>query len=183
MLVKWPAGNVLIGVAFILVGVILELNARGLTHIGWEVFWPVIIILVGAHLLWHNARVVTGLGQATAASKSDYPLDLNFVFSGTDQQISDKDFKGGRINAVFGGFKLDFTHADMQSGEAILEVNLVFGGGEILVPQSWEIEIISSGVFGSVEDKTRRYAVDPSLPKRILRIKGSTVFGGLEIKN
>jgi predicted membrane protein len=180
-IVKSPAANLFWGGVLILIGLLMELNVRGITHVGWEIIWPLAIIAAGAYTLWHHTRRVTGWGPA--ATKSDYPFDLNFLFSGTDRQISDQDFKGGRINAVFGGFKLDFSHADMKGDQAVMEVNAVFGGGEIIVPPNWEVVLTGSGVFGGVEDKTRRYPLDPALAKKTLTIKGSVVFGGFTIRN
>jgi len=181
--VKKPGGNLFFGAGLILVGVIMELNARGITNIGWEIFWPITIICAGAIMLWHHARGGPAWRVTASGSSDELPFDLNFFFSGTDHQVLDKDFKGGRINAVFGGFKLDFTHAEMQGDQAVLEVTAVFGGGEIRVPETWDITVMGSGVFGAVEDKTRRYPIDPSLPKKTLIIKGAAVFGGLTIRN
>jgi hypothetical protein len=182
VLKKDPAATVLFGVALMAVGVVLELNARGMIHVGWEVFWPLVIIGVGASMLWRHARPATG-HQQDGESSEEYPFDLNFVFSGTDRQVYDKDFKGGRINAVFGGFKLDLLHADIRSGPAVLEVNAVFGGGEVRIPDSWAVEIQGSSMFGAMEDKTRRYQPDPTQPVKTLVIKGAVVFGGIVIKN
>jgi len=55
-----PTLSVLFGVALAAVGVVLELNARGITDVGWEVLWPLVIIGVGASMLWRPARPVTG---------------------------------------------------------------------------------------------------------------------------
>ena len=181
-LVKSLTANVFWGGALFFIGLVMELNARGITNVGWEIIWPIAIIAAGAYILWHHTRRFTGWDTTTTTS-TDYPFDLNFLFSGTDRQISDKDFKGGRINAVFGGFKLDLSQADMKGDQALMEINAVFGGGELIVPPNWEVVLTGSGVFGGVEDKTRRYPLDPALAKKTLTIKGSVVFGGFTIRN
>jgi predicted membrane protein len=178
---KSPGANLFWGGVLILIGVVMELNVRGITNVGWEIVWPLAIIAAGAYTLWHHTRRVTGWGPAQ--TNPEYPFDLNFLFSGTDRQINDQDFKGGRINAVFGGFKIDLTHADMKADRAVMEVNAVFGGGEIIVPPNWDVVLTGSGVFGGVEDKTRRYPLDPALARKTLTIKGSVVFGGFTIRN
>ena len=182
-LVKNLAANVFWGGAVFLVGFVMELNARGITNVGWEIIWPIAIIGAGVYTLWHHTRRVTGWNATSPSTTTDYPFDLNFLFSGTDRQISDKDFKGGRINAVFGGFKLDLSNADIKGDQAVMEINAVFGGGELIVPPNWEVVLSGSGVFGGVEDKTRRYPLDPALAKKTLVIKGAVVFGGFTIKN
>jgi len=180
-LVKNLTGNVFWGGALFFVGLVMELNARGITNVGWGIIWPIAIIAAGAFILWHHTRRFTGWD--TTSTSADYPFDLNFLFSGTDRQISDKDFKGGRINAVFGGFKLDLSNADMKGDQAVMEINAVFGGGELIIPPNWEVVLTGSGVFGGVEDKTRRYPLDPALAKKTLTIKGSVVFGGFTVRN
>src|SRR5215813_14268457 len=145
-IVKSPGANLFWGGVLILIGLVMELNVRGITNVGWEIVWPLAIIAAGAYTLWHHTRRVRGWGPAQ--SDAEYPFDLNFIFSGTDRQINDQDFKGGRINAVF-------------------------GGGEIIVPPNWDVVLTGSGVFGGVEDKTRRYPLDPALARKTLTIKGS----------
>jgi predicted membrane protein len=182
---KSVAVNVFWGGALLLVGFIMELNARGITNVGWEIIWPLGIIAAGVYTLWRHTHRATGgdLTSIATDSTTDYPFDLNFLFSGTNRQISDKDFKGGRINALFGGFKLDLSNADMKGDQAIMEINAVFGGGELIIPPNWEVVLNGSGIFGGVEDKTRRYPLDPALGKKTLVIQGAAVFGGFTIKN
>lgn len=180
-LAKSMAVNVFWGGAIFLVGFIMELNARGITNVGWEAIWPLGIIATGVYTLWRQTHRATGWDSTS--STADYPFDLNFFFSGTNRQINDKDFKGGRINALFGGFKLDLSNAEMKSDQAIMEINAIFGGGELTVPPNWEVVLNGSEIFGGVEDKTRRYPLDPALPKKTIVIHGAVVFGGLAIKN
>jgi len=101
------------------------------------------------------------------------------VFGGTKKKVMSKDFKGGEINCVFGGNDLDFMQADIN-GSAVLEVNVVFGGAKLLVPNHWKVQSDVDCAFGAVEDK-RRDATEVS--DKTLVLKGTVAFGGIEIKS
>ncbi|HXU26638.1 MAG TPA: LiaF domain-containing protein, partial [Bacteroidia bacterium] len=103
------------------------------------------------------------------------------VFSGFKKNIITKDFKGGNISCVFGGGNLNLTQADIN-GKQVLTINNVFSGMKIIVPANWEIQTDVNTMFGGVEDK-RPYQTIVTNPDKILVIKGSVTFGGIEIQN
>jgi hypothetical protein len=52
------------------------------------------------------------------------------------------------------------------------------------VPDNWQVDGRNQTLFGGFSDETHPTALDPSAPKRkTLIITGSTIFGGVEIKN
>jgi predicted membrane protein len=124
------------------------------------------------------------LGMEKQPAGSENPqFDSVYVFGGGERQINTKDFKGGSLFAIFGGYKVDFRHADMEGDQAVLDASAVFGGGEIIVPESWLVSMHGAGIFGGYEDKTRHFQPDASKPTKTLIIKGVAVFGGIEVKN
>lgn len=178
------------GLIMLVAGLVLELNALGITNVHMRNIWPVFLIAAGGVMLW---QAVSGDSRGWRFLESSEPsskevtekgsLELNYVFSGTDRKVRARNFKGGEINAVFGGFKLDFTRAEMETDKAVLEANVVFGGGEIIVPESWLVVMETSGVFGSFEDKSRHYQPDAAQPLKTIIIRGSAVFGSVVVKN
>jgi len=116
--------------------------------------------------------------------------DVN-VFWGGRRRIISRNFRGGEIVAIFGGFEIDLTQADFQGDQIVIEVVAIFGGGEIRVPTSWEVIVDSVGIFGGTGDRTSHplpqnqdasRPAGPSAPKRLL-VKGVSIFGGLTLKN
>jgi predicted membrane protein len=95
--------------------------------------------------------------------------------------VVSKDFKGGKVNAVFGGVDVNLTQADF-SGTIVIEADCVFGGVEIVVPSNWNVKVDMNTIFGGVEDN-RPVEMMSNNPDKILIIKGSCVFGGVEIKS
>jgi hypothetical protein len=109
-------------------------------------------------------------------------LDSVSVFGGTKKNILSKNFKGGEVTNIMGGTELNFYHADI-SGVAVLEVTQVFGGTKIIVPPSWEvITEISTTIFAGIDDKRSLNQVLTDKSK-VLVIKGTSVFGGIDIRN
>lgn len=192
------------GFVLILVGALLQLNSLDVIHLSNRDFWPIVIIGIGVLLVWGSLE---SRGYVRAKRKIDWtkagatdafrkhieeayandPNSLHAValFSGCERRYSGQHFQGGKAVAVFGGVELDFRDADIDD-EAVLEINCIFGGVEIRVPDTWAVHSRSLPVFGGFEDKSRRVkVVDPTgttKPKTLV-ITGVVVFGGVEISN
>ena len=104
------------------------------------------------------------------------------VFGGCERRVTSTNFQGGKATAVFGGIELDFRDCDMQS-DAVLEINCVFGGVEVRVPETWHVYARNVPVLGGFEDTSRQPSVAPGTQPKTLTITGMVVFGGIEIKN
>jgi predicted membrane protein len=79
-----------------------------------------------------------------------------------------------------GGAELNLSQADIQ-GTAALDITQIMGGTKIVVPPNWTIRSELTSVFGSIEDKRQNIGI-PN-PEKVLIIDGSSVFGGIEIRN
>jgi predicted membrane protein len=167
-----PTGAVLIGL-----GIILQLNEMGITHLNFWDLWPVLIIFAGVAMLWQ------ALHKEAPGVSSNPNFDALYVFGGGDRQVNTKNFKGGSLFATFGGYKVDFRNADIDGDHAVLDASAIFGGGEIRVPDNWLVSVKGVGIFGAYEDKTRHVQPDPTKQAKTLIIRGVAMFGGIEIRN
>ncbi|MDR1653278.1 MAG: cell wall-active antibiotics response protein [Prevotellaceae bacterium] len=109
-------------------------------------------------------------------------LEKNIIFAGSDEIYLDEAFKGGSINIVFGGLSLDLRRTVLPEGDTFLEINTVFGGVTLFVPDSWFVEIRSDNIFAGFVDK-RNLNADKLDKSRKLIITGASVFGGGEINS
>jgi predicted membrane protein len=167
----------LAGIGLIGVGVLLQLSEMHVIRVRFWDLWPVLIIIAGAAMLWY---ALTGEKPALSAIPQ---FDACYIFGGGERQVNTQNFQGARLMAVFGGYKVDMRHADIDGAQAVIEANAVFGGGEILVPENWLVVVEGAGVFGAYEDKTRHIQTDAAQPAKTLVIRGAAVFGGIEVKN
>jgi predicted membrane protein len=170
------------GGIILVTGIIFLLDTLNIIHFHWNELWPLAIIVAGGMMIW-NAII----GQRRRAGIGDTASTMNAhaVFSGIERRITAKDFRFGRVSAVFGGCELDFREADIEGDKAELEVNAIFGGAEIRVPDNWRVEAQNQVIFGGFSDETRNAnRTDDGAPgTKLLIISGTVSFGGVEVKN
>ena len=122
----------------------------------------------------------TGSGfESTRFSSEDY-ISATTLLGGINKNILSKNFKGGDITIFMGGAELNLSQADIQ-GSAVLDITQIMGGTKIIVPPHWTIRSELTSVFGSIEDK--RQNIGTPNPEKVLIIDGTSVFGGIEIRN
>ena len=103
------------------------------------------------------------------------------IFSGVERKLMTKNFQGGKVTVLFGGLDLDLTQVDF-TGIATLDLEVGFGGVELLVPPHWDVRTEVSNIAAGLEDKRmfREGGVDTN---KVLILKGTLLFSGLEIKS
>jgi predicted membrane protein len=142
------------------------------------------LIILGLVVIFGSRRhkgVATVFGANKKTSSEDW-LDDVTVFGGGDRMINSQQFQGGKLTHIFGGSKVDFTRAKLAPGRNHLEVVLIFGGTKLIVPESWDVKLEVTSVFGGFSDKRVKTMV-VSESDRSLHITGTNVFGGGEIVN
>ena len=165
-----------------LIGAFLLLDNLGIVMIDFDVIWPVLIIAAGAMLLLRgieHKRYMEGVQQAS----SDDSLGAFAVFSGVKRKIDSQDFRGGNVVAVFGGVQIDLRHAAIKAERAVIDLNLLFGGAEVRVPENWTVTVKGIGIFGTFDDKTLHAKPDPNVKQQELVITGAALFGGAKVEN
>jgi predicted membrane protein len=185
-------GGILITVG----GIFLLENLDILPFIRWGNLWPLILMVVGVGMLaknlerQHNARNATAtaascptIGTRVRGVTSASTLHEWAVFSGVRRKVESQEFEGGEVTAVFGGAEIDLRGAAMKNAEAIVDVNAVFGGVEIRTPETWEIVMSGTPIFGGYEDETAPARGSDGEKRPRLIIAGSAVFGGVSVKN
>jgi predicted membrane protein len=150
-----------------------------LEHSFWHYFWPVLIIAIGIWIIVKPS--VARPYRTSSGSVSQDILDVTSVFAGSVRKVESQSLKGGKATAVFGSLQLDFSAAAMASNQAIVEMTAIFGSVEAKIPRSWKVIFEGTPVLGAMEDK--RKPGPETETKGTLTIKGSAVFGAIEIKD
>jgi predicted membrane protein len=122
----------------------------------------------------------TGIGGTSGSTFSDR-VNIDAILSGVNKRVMSKNFQGGKLTAAFGGIDLDLTQSDF-SGVVTLQVDVIFGGMKLIVPPHWDVRTEVSNIAAGVEDK-RIYRQSEVDTDKMLLIKGTIFFGGLEIKS
>ena len=162
---------------FLILGIALLLSSRGLFNmtIIAKCILPAILIVIGINIIFKDkskSKVNDKIKEVHNKDSAEYYA----TFSGQNLDFSEQEFKGAKLNAIFGGIDLDLTKADIKE-DATLEVLTVFGGVDIKVPNDVAVKVKSSSIFGGVSNKANTESV-----KRVIYIKAICVFGGCDIK-
>lgn len=187
---------IVVGVAFLLNDLIPNAHMQ-------DFIWPGILIVAGILFILRpssNASVKKNWdkyegdwskygGHIKNQITSEYSTDdenaefveINSVFGGVKKIILSKNFKGGEINAFMGGAEINLLQADIKQNVR-LEINNLFGGTKLILPSNWDVKNEITAVFGGVEDK-RSIDLPMPDPNKAIILKGTCVFGGIEIRN
>ncbi|MBN2669823.1 MAG: hypothetical protein JXR60_11420 [Bacteroidales bacterium] len=170
---------ILVGGVFLLPELIdISLNMK-------KMMFPAILIGVGLIILFKGFDRWQGK-MRRRFSKGDYSdidtIDANHIFGGGDYYITSNNFKGGKINCVFGGGKYNFRKAKLADGVQVLDVSMIFGGLEIHVPKDWEVKVEVDSIIGGFNYKHNEFDHTEANPSGHLIIKGTAIFGGGELK-
>lgn len=170
--VKDWKGGLIIGI----IGLVAQLTALEIIKVNfWAIFWPMILIGIGFSVL---------LKTFTRTENADTKSTLNesIFFGGLERNITSSSFSGGSITTLFGGSKINLTHAKLAEDGAVLDLFVMFGGAEIIVPEDIKVVMDVTVILGGNEDKRSRMPAEQSSAKT-LTLKGLVGFGGIEIKN
>lgn len=200
--------NTVIGLIFIIIGVIIGLNAFHITNIdlffdGW---WTLFIIvpcffglfkdqdktgniiglIVGIYLLLY----CQGLIDFQFAWKLVVPvifvlIGLKMIFKDTfnkkkpHQNIYDNQlYTGGNYDVTFNGLILDLTKAYLNE-ETNITISTLFGGVDLYLPDDVNIQIQSSNFLGGVDLHKRENKIENT---KVIYLNARCIFGGINIK-
>ncbi len=102
---------------------------------------------------------------------------VTVVFSGSELDFSGENFTGGKFTAIFGGIDCNLKTAIIEDG-AVVNVNAIFGGVDVIVPAGINVKVNSTSIFGGVSNKTSSFDGETNT----LYINAVCIFGGVDIK-
>jgi predicted membrane protein len=173
----------ILGALIVGVGGLFLLNNFNLIELTWDAFWPIVLIGIGVLMLFNRLTgplVLTRKGAVPPPAEGTFVA--NAIFSGFKRKITDGDFRGAHLTAIFGGGELNLRQARMEGDSAVVYASAIFGGIEIKVPDHWQVTSDGTGIFGGFSDETAHPPEGTPGLKRLI-IKGEAVFGGVEVKN
>ncbi|MCW5962795.1 MAG: hypothetical protein KIT83_02055 [Bryobacterales bacterium] len=199
----WPAALVAAGISMLLrrdrqavvggsvltvIGGILMARRLGLTDLGLRDLWPIILIAIGALVLYNSLRVRSAPALAASGDRGNPDvLSDGAFFGGVEKKVESQNFQGGEATAIFGGVDVNLRRAKLAKGQpAVLNANAIFGGIELHVPEDWHVITEGVAILGGFADSRRFVESREELPLELrptLIVRGIAVFGGVDIKN
>lgn len=162
-------------------GILLLLDRLGYARFSFHALWPLVLIGVGLTLVW---RTLEGPPGESAGQVPDTNLLNQFAaFGGGELKSDAKDFRGGEVLTIMGGYQIDLRRAAIARSPAVLHANAMFGGIEIRVPRSWRVILDGLPLLGGYTNETEHPDAQSGQPVPELIVKGFASFGGVVVKN
>jgi hypothetical protein len=125
-----------------------------------------------------------GSGRRRAADTTpENAVDTLVIFGNVERRIASPSFLGGNLTALFGGVTLDLRGSELPEGVNVINIQAVFGGVDLILPEEWAVEIKGFPIFGGIEDQRTKQGGPEGLTGPKLRINAFVLFGGLDVKD
>lgn len=183
-----------------LIGVIVGVTLFAV-HRGWlnwdlvgDMIFPVILVAVGAGVIFTKKEKETFdelekeetlienpvINEEVSFSNTPETKKLNvfFAFSGGKSVVNGDKVTGGDVTAIFGGSDCDLTNAVFQ-GVTQLNVNAIFGGVKLILPENVNVKINPTSIFGGTTNN-RNSANNENAPT--VYVNAFSMFGGIKIQ-
>ncbi|MDR2815218.1 MAG: cell wall-active antibiotics response protein [Proteiniphilum sp.] len=149
------------------------------------IYWPLLLILSGIGFILkvvlskRRKRGKRSFHTIYTTGGASGRIEKTVIFGGTESIFLDPVFYGGEISVIFGGVVLDLRKTQLPEGETYLNVDAIFGGVELHIPDNWLVEAKFQTVAGGLQDK--RLALSPDNSRKLI-LQGDLIFGGCEIR-
>lgn len=144
--------------------------------------WPLAFVAIGASLIFRNRQTQLDEYEKKSLTDDDDMVDEIAIFSGAERNITSKEFKGGKLTAIFGGTELNLMNADLAQGTNVLDVFCMFGGTDISVPSDMNVKLKVTAIFGGFSDDRKLISENEANNGKEMVIKGLVLFGGGSVK-
>lgn len=151
--------------------------------------WPILLIIIGVGVIlkisfgnrFNNYGTDGERFKANKIEGTDGVYVRKVLFGGNEDIFLEPVFRGGEIDAVFGGVELDLSRATLPEGDTYLQIHAIFGGVKLYLPEDWVVVTKVSAVLGGVENKRFMKTAPTEVSKRLI-LTGDVIFGGCEIR-
>jgi predicted membrane protein len=191
----WPVILIIVGIAYLIqcqhgpglfwgviltfIGTAMLLDRLYFINFNLWNYWPLILVAAGIMMIIRasSSRRRTAFSEAETSDANSF-IKAVAIMGGFKRMNNSQDFKGGELTAIMGGFELDLRDASIKE-EAVMDIFTMMGGMSMRVPEDWLVIFDVTPFMGGYDDKTR----PPKENTKRLVIRGTTIMGGIEIKN
>ncbi|MBC3797021.1 hypothetical protein [Acetobacterium tundrae] len=144
-------------------------------------------LLIGSGLLYATGLalysvfiVKKGKEFETGLDKSPESLDDSVTYGGKSKAFNGQTMRDLRLGAFCGGMQLDFSDIVTEKNDYRMDVKIVSGIFNIIVPDNFKLKIVDHCQFGGIADNT--VCKDPE-NSVLLSVFADIKCGGLNFEN
>ena len=138
------------------------------------------VIMATSVALYHAGVIKKAKVFEDSLDKSPESLDEAVLYGGKMKDYQKQTMQDIKIGAFFGGMQLDFSEVITEKDAYRMDINIVNGGLNIIVPDNFRLKIVDSCKFGGIADHT--VCVDPE-NSVALSVFADITCGGLNFEN
>lgn len=165
-------GKIIIGVVLIVLGLSALL---GISLLKFAL--ALVLIAIGIKVIMGKDHDYWDFKTMKSTTNENYINELN-IFSSANKIIKSDHFKGGKIVLIFSGGKMDLSQTKTAEKNIDLEIVILFGGGQLVIPKGWKVNSQGTSIFGGYDVKTGEENGETTL-----NLKGVAIFGGVKVVN
>ena len=113
------------------------------------------------------------------SATADDKINVTSLFGSSRVQITSRQFRGGKVIAVFGSGEIDLRGAALAADGAKVYSVTGFGRVTLRIPEDWAVNVRTVTALGSVTSNRAQ----PASPTGQLTVTGLTLFGGVVIES
>jgi hypothetical protein len=136
------------------------------------------VVITGISAL---AAVVAKRSVVSEGGPESDELELAAIFDSVELESRATSFRGGSLLCWFGGGTVDLRGATLDPAGARLTIRAIFGGGLLVVPDDWHVDLEVIGIMGGVGDSRDARGRPAGAPRLI--VDGVAFFGGFGISS
>lgn len=152
-------------------------------------FWPFLLIIIGLTLILGFAtnRKNKICSKCDIKDNQDAAIGENgwiikdVIFGNSESAFLEPILKGGDIDIIFGGIVIDLRKTTLPDTTVYLNIDSIFGGITLYVPDSWCVKSDLDSIFGGYNDKRANLTVTEGKKECKLVLQGSLIFSGCTI--
>ncbi len=153
-------------------------------------FWPLLLIIIGLFLIIEVvvsrkkriSFITNFVGTQSATGESGGWISKDIVFGSSESVFLEPVFRGGDLDVAFGGIVIDFRKTTLPDTTVHLDIDAIFGGVTLYVPEDWCVKPNFDSAFGGYSDKRPNVTAADSDSKSKLILKGSLLFSGCTVQ-
>ena len=130
--------------------------------------------------LYHACVIKKEKEFAAGLDKSPESMDESVLYGGKMKDYRDQTMRDTKIVAFFGGMQLDFSDVITEKDAYRMDISVINGGLNIIVPENFKLKIVDRCKFGGIADQTVCQDLDNAVA---LSVFADITCGGLNFEN
>jgi len=163
----------------LVIGILLLLGSNNIINFNliWKLILPISLVIIGISLIFKDKlsnKVKKEMKKINQTNEKEYYA----TFGEQNLNFADEEFNGCNLNAIFGGIKCDLRDSEIKK-DSIITASAIFGGITIYLPETVNVKLVSTPIFGGVSDERKTKEKNK---ENTIYINATCLFGGIELK-